>query len=259
MANIYFSSTLMWDASIEEIFALAKAHGIAGIELWAQHFESRNYDVGAYLEASAFYQMDTIVHSKSWDLNFASLNEGIRRSSLDEIKSSIELADMIGAREVTVHPPRQTLKADPDSYFKRGYAGLVELVDYAESLGIQISLEVMEKKPGEMVTTAEAVKAFSRDLYDRLHFTVDLAHCETMEVFEAQYQGLDRVSKIHISNKIGKKLHTQLDQGDYDFCEIYPQLVQKGIPLVVEGYDQGSGYRRVLDNLQLIKTIEERI
>lgn len=257
MANIYFSSTLMWDASIEEILKMAKSFDVSGIELWAQHFESREYDVDEYLEAADFYQIDTIVHSKSWDLNFASLNQGIRRSSLDEIRKSIELAERIGAEEVTVHPPRQTLNMAEPCFQQYGYLGLVELVDYAESLGIRISLEVMEEKPGEFVTSAHAVKEFSRDLYKRLSYTMDLAHCKTMEFFEEQCRSLDRISKIHISNKKGKRLHTELAEGDYDFREILPRLDKKGVPLVIEGFEQGKDFRKIIGNLELIKNIRK--
>ena len=48
MANIYLCSTLLWNASLEEIFNLACQSGLDGIELWAQHFFHREYDAGEF-------------------------------------------------------------------------------------------------------------------------------------------------------------------------------------------------------------------
>ena len=88
MANIYLCSTLLWNASLEEIFNLACQSGLDGIELWAQHFFHREYDAGEFEKLAALYPIKSCIHSQSWDLNLASMNEGIRKQSVIEVEKS---------------------------------------------------------------------------------------------------------------------------------------------------------------------------
>ena len=38
MAEIYLRSTLMWNASLEDMFSFIYRNGLDGMELWAQHW-----------------------------------------------------------------------------------------------------------------------------------------------------------------------------------------------------------------------------
>ena len=82
---------------------------MAGIEVWAQHFFYHQYDKAAYREYASKFQMETFIHSCSWDLNLVSLNEGIRQASVQEVVASMRLAKELGAAEVTVHPGHMTM------------------------------------------------------------------------------------------------------------------------------------------------------
>ena len=42
MVPILASSTLMWNASLKEMFCQIVENGLAGLEFWAQHFFIRN-------------------------------------------------------------------------------------------------------------------------------------------------------------------------------------------------------------------------
>ena len=48
MANIYLSSTLLWNGSMEEIFDMVFQSGLDGIELWSQHFFYRKFDIDEF-------------------------------------------------------------------------------------------------------------------------------------------------------------------------------------------------------------------
>ena len=92
MATIYIGSPLLWNCSLEEIFDWTYRSGLDGIELWAQQFFYHGFRRNDYLRLAALYPLKSCVHSQSWDLNLASINDGIRRQSVTEVKKSIELA-----------------------------------------------------------------------------------------------------------------------------------------------------------------------
>jgi len=245
----------MWNASIEQIVEIVNLYGIRGIELWDQQFETRNYQVIEYTKKAEYYGIETIVHSKSWDLNFASMNKSIRRASVEEIKKSIILAELIRAKEVTVHPPRETFSGNKEYYYENAYNGLKEICGFAREKGIRVSLEIMEKKPNELVSTDEELKVMVRDLYKEMTYTIDVAHCTSEEEFWKYFNRVESVSKIHISNRKGEKLHTKLSDGDFNFKDLILKLRKYNIPLVIEGYDGGNDFGVLKDNLEFIKKI----
>ncbi len=245
----------MWNASVDQIIEIVNLYGIKGIELWDQQFETRNYQVKEYTKVAEQYGIDTIVHSKSWDLNFASLNKSIRQASVEEIKKSIILAEAVRATEVTVHPPRETFSGNKEYYYDIAYTSLREIYEFARLKGVEVSLEIMEKKTNELVTTDEELKVMVRDLYKEMTYTIDVAHCSSEEEFWRYFNRVENVSKIHISNKKGKKLHTKLSEGDFNFKDLILKLRQHKIPLVIEGYDGGNDFGVLKDNLEFMKKI----
>lgn len=254
--EIYFSSTLMWDALIEEMIEQAVTGGMTGIELWAQHVEAKQINLDAYRFLSEREKIKTIIHSKSWDLNFASMNREIRKASIREIKSSIDMANMAGAVEVTVHPPKMTTGQDIQEYEELAYEGICVLDTYARKSGVRISLEVMENIPREVAVSIDGMKKITRDHFNELAYTVDLAHCDYEELFWELLYGLPNISKIHVSNRMGNKLHTCLDEGDYDIVRIVDE-VSKPLPIVMEGFDAGCSFEKIKRNINYIKKLNQ--
>lgn len=259
MNSIYFSSTLMWSASLPELFQAARTLGARGIEFWAQQFESRNYCAEECLRLIEEYQIEAFVHSKTWDLNFASMNRCIREASIREIKSSIDLAGRLHAPEITVHPPRESLCGELPLYRELAYRGLEELLSYARGKNVDVSLEVMEKIPKEMMTSRRQVQELTRDLYPEFFYTVDVAHCDDAAEVQDFLLKLPRISKLHISNRRGAKYHTPLSDGDFSFPELWPVLQGSHLPMVVEGLDRSKEYTMLYQNMNFIQTIKRRV
>ena len=257
MEHIYFSSTLMWNAALPEIFRTADALGAEGIELWAQQFESRRYSAAECLDLLGCYPLRIFVHSKTWDLNFASVNRRIREVSLREIRRSIDLAARLNAPEITVHPPRESLCGDRPYYRELAYRGLREILQYGREAGVAVSLEVMEKIPRELMTTREAARGLTRDLYREFSYTVDVAHCDGEEELEDFLLNLPGVSKLHISNRRGGNYHTMLSDGDFSFSKLWPMLESRGLPMVVEGFDHTDQYLMLQENMKYIRKLKE--
>lgn len=254
MGHTMVSSTLLWNASLEEMFDQVCRCGLDGIELWAQHFFAKGYSEKQYLRLSALYPLRTYVHSCSWDLNLCSMNEGIRKASVDQVIVSMELASRLGVFEVTVHPGHMTLGNDMGMYIRWMRESLEEIARASRRLGIDLSLEIMEKAKGEFAVNGQAMKVITGDLFDSFYYTLDVAHCDSMEEACSIMASMERVSKIHISNREGSRLHTPLAEGDFNLGAILPDLYGYGIPVVVEGYDGSRDFNILKKNAEFLKT-----
>lgn len=255
LKQIYFSSTLMWNAPVQEIFSMAKSYEVGGIELWAEQAEFFHYNTREIRTLARKYDVQVVVHSKSWDLNFASIDKSIQNASLRSIKKSIDFARLIDVSEVTIHPPRQTLPIDGSSYIKKTQAGLEKLLEYSSRQGVRLSLEIMEKLPKEIITSPETLKASLGTLYESFFYTVDTAHCTDKQEIFSILANINFVSKIHISNKKGKQLHTPLYDGDFDFRHILPRLKEYSVPLVIEGLETESSYQVLKNNIEYVQDL----
>lgn len=255
MSQIFFSSMLMWNASLDQIFSMAYKNGFDGIELWAEQFSAREYSIDEYKKLSSLYPVKTIVHSYSKDLNLASLNKGILKASIQETKKGIDLANELGAYEITVHPGQRALPVDIEGYYHRLYSSLEEIYMYAKERLIDISLEIMEKDGKNFIVNPEEMIKLTGSMFDKFYYTLDVAHCnEEKEIFYA-LDNMKRISKIHISNRIGDNLHTPLFKGDYLFDELIPRLQCYNLPLVVEGFDTDIQFSIINKNINLLKNI----
>ena len=253
MADLYFSSTLMWNSRLEEIFAMAYENGFAGVEFWAQHFACRGYSAEEYVKLGALYPLKTIVHNFSWDLNLASLNDGIREASIRETKKAVELLDSLGGYELTVHPGHKSFEMKPDIYYERIKGSLEDIYEYARERSIDVSLEIMEKNGKEFIVSGEAMETLTRDWPERFYYTLDVAHCDSEEILWDTLERLNRISKVHISNRKGTRLHTPLREGDYAFHRLLPELEKYRLPMVIEGFDGSSEFQILKDNINYLR------
>ncbi|AWW27019.1 sugar phosphate isomerase/epimerase family protein [Acetobacterium carbinolicum] len=257
MKNLYVSSNFFFNTDLETMMNKTKRYGFSGIEVWAQQFDLSRYSRKECRTLSDQYGLKNFVHAKSWDLNFASLNQNIRNTSIEEIKRSIDLADALAISEVTVHPPQMTLVGDRDRSLRLGRNSLAEIVSYGESKNIDVSIELMEKLPHELVTSYEEFTELADGFIDQLKVTIDIAHCDSLEEFEHYFDVFDNISKIHLSNRKGNVLHTPLYEGDYDFSSCFDTILKKNLPIVLEGFDARPGLMQVKKEVSYIKKIME--
>ena len=247
MTTVYIGSTLMWSGSLRDIFLMAEDSGLQGIELWAQQFIYRGFDENEFKELMESTGIEACMHSQSWDLNPASMNEGIRSQSVKEIIRSIELAKRLGINEVTVHPGHRTVSCECVPYEDHLRRSFSEILEAAENAGVRLSLEIMEKIPKEFVTDMQAMQFV---------YTLDIAHCDSgKEALRILEEDGEHISKIHISNRRGNKFHTPLSEGDHDMKDLIPKLAGYGLPMVMEGFDESKDFSTVKDNIGFIRKI----
>lgn len=204
------------------------------------------------------YGLRTLVHSCSWDLNLASINESIRQASVGQVIASLQLAKAIGAEEVTVHPGHLTLAGITDRSCQILHHSLEEISEAAASMSLAVSLEIMEKIKKEFVTTAAAMQAVTGELFPKFSYTVDIAHCDSLSEARQLLTFMPGVSKIHISNRRGAVYHTPLGEGDYDLSAFWPWLQKRNLPaVVIEGYDDSRECTIYKKNLAFLHSKED--
>lgn len=253
MKKMFFSSTLMWGASLEELFDRAAAEQM-GLELFIQQMDFFQYSPQDIRSFKIQNDVPVFVHSYSWDLNLASLNQGIRNESIRQTKKAIDFAKEIGAIEVTVHPGHQTFSGGADAYEGIMHDSLLQLSEYSQWSEMLLSIEIMEKIPKEFVTSSESLLKVMGDLAEKLKTTVDTAHCDSeFEIMNTLYS-LPNVSKIHISNRTQTTYHTALPDGYHDFERLFDFFRQFDLPFVIEGFDSSPDHELLNRNFQFLKT-----
>ncbi len=253
MSKVFVSSTLFWGTPLPETLRLVRQNGLAGLELWAQQFFLENFQEEEYVQYAKEYGLESTVHACSWDLNLASANAGIREASVQQVIRSLELASRIGAREVTVHPGHMTMVCWREESVRLLQQSLRRIAAASRSLQMPVSLEVMEKVKKEFVTDPASMEEATGPLFSSFFYTLDLAHCDSTEEMETFHRTLPRISKLHISNRVGPQYHTPLPDGDYDFRALLPWLKAWGLPMVVEGYDSTAAHEVFTKNIHFLQ------
>lgn len=251
MTRLGVASSMMWNANPEDMFQVIYDNGLTEMELWAQHLDYRRFSCREFADLAVRYPVNICLHSYSWDLNPASINEGIRKTSVEEIKKAIRKAYHLGAGEVTVHPGRMTIPMDRHIYEQNMRNSLEEIVDCSLHYGVTVSLEIMEKIPKEIYTGVEEMEELAKDL--PCSFTLDIAHCDSTEEAEHILRSTDRISKLHISNRKGGIYHTTLDDGDFDFSLLFPKLEKTELPMIIEGFDMDNSFPVLSRNLNFLR------
>ncbi|MFA9457356.1 sugar phosphate isomerase/epimerase family protein [Halalkalibacter sp. AB-rgal2] len=236
--KLYASSTLLWGKSIHDIGAAVSFYGLHGIELWAEqiwHSKMMVRDIKRMLKR---YNLEVSFHAASWDLNICSLNEGIRKQSINEVVQSFALAASIGATNVTVHPGKRTLSKDWTLWHIRK---LEESLDYLEeaaaTFGVTMSLELMEVEKKEFVTSGQQMAPFLFNRSEHVQATFDAAHISLDKNIVAEFEQMTRVSKIHLSDSTSSVYHVALGEGELELEPFLERVQGSHLPVVLEGYD----------------------
>ena len=121
------------------------------------------------------------LHGASYDINWGSINPGIRRESLYQVEESITAAARIGAEVVVLHPGRLSAsKANLEEYWQVMEENFVLINEPARGEGIKAGIETMEKRAKEMYILPRDVRRMLDKGWSNLGLTLDLAHANTV-------------------------------------------------------------------------------
>ncbi|WHH58756.1 sugar phosphate isomerase/epimerase family protein [Petroclostridium sp. X23] len=239
---------------MEQVLGIVNEHGIKGVEVWAEQVWYYNSTVRDIVHAKEKHGMSLTCHAASWDLNIAALNKGIRVQSVEEIKKSILLAEQMHAGNITIHPGRRTMSKEwTNWHVKVLIESLNEIAVFAQQHHVVVSIEVMEHVKKELITDYAAINSLLDYLPDSVMTTLDIAHIPSEEDFAIYYSQIKRINKIHISDRIKKKYHVPLGQGELDCVNMLKVLYHSELPLVIEGFDDSKKQKVLQENLNFLR------
>ncbi|MBQ2636550.1 MAG: sugar phosphate isomerase/epimerase [Methanobrevibacter sp.] len=222
---------------LEDTLEFIENLGLEYAELVNQYpFEQIDPDI---LES---YNLKYSMHAPFMDINIASLQEKSRLSSIEQIKSSIDLANKIDAEAVVVHPgliPFLANKYFKDRVYETTNNSIKQLGDYGKDLGVLTTIENMPTFEGMIYQNL-------KDL-DEILTTYDMAM--TLDIGHANHVGyapdemiFDSIKHIHAHDNFGDDdAHLALGEGSIDLKYIIDSLEKKnydGIYIIeVNDYD----------------------
>ncbi|MCM3714022.1 sugar phosphate isomerase/epimerase family protein [Halalkalibacter oceani] len=235
------SSTLLWGKDIEEIGAVVYNHNLRGLELWAEQVWFSQMRVRDIRRVARRFDLEITFHAASWDLNICSLNEGIRRQSVEEIVRSFALAASIEATNVTVHPGRRTLTEEWTAWHEEALQKSLDyLEEAAKTYGVTLSLELMEEIKKEFVTSPLQINRLVDGRSSAVQTTFDAAHIAPGKDILATFAEMSRINKIHLSDSTKANYHVALGEGELLLERFIGHLQSGTYPVVLEGYDTST-------------------
>ena len=153
------------------------------------------------------YSLKYTIHSPFIDLNIASLNSALARLSVEEIKRSIDLANMIDSNIVVVHPGTVSFsgRGKEDIIYKIGRDSLIDIGDYAKDNDVNACIE---------------------NLPLDLPMTLDIGHAHTAG-FTPDEIYFDSIKHIHVHDNPGDDdTHLTLGEGSFAVNEFFDIFIQ---------------------------------
>jgi len=219
MTTYGVSSMFFHEYTSEEIFSFAVKSGLDGIEYWLEtpHFWLRDLPADEVIECRrAHPKIATLtVHTPVLDLNPCSINPEVAEISVAYAVRSLEMAQILGAGVLTVHPGRRTAKRPPGEADRARFDYYISaLREAAFKDSITVAIENMEPAINSLICTPERMREVL-DAEPWLKFTFDISHAlATSEETAMQYINLcgDRLANVHISRPGNGRLHLPLDR-----------------------------------------------
>lgn len=271
--DFLFSSNILIDYPLKKALSIFSAENVAGVEIWLEHLWKENTpsrELGRLMDS---LNLKRTLHAPTRDVNLTSSNPGIAKESMRQTLEALEIASKLGAKVVTVHPGRMSSSKDrPEEFFSDQVSKFLKIGETAKQLGLKVGIEVMEKKPAELITTPEELNALLEAVkVDCLGATFDVAHAASCfkntvtsdllnEKIIDYMKKLNKIFNVHISNASRVKVHLPLYRGEYDFLPVLRELSKFYAGSVsIEGFVPGEGLKVLRENKIVTQSWKEAL
>lgn len=183
------------------------------------------------------FNIKTTIHAPLSDINLASHNQAIRKASIQQMKHSMDLARILDAEVVVVHPGQMPILGRDLEKAVLGYnlESLAECALYATDCGVAMCVENMPCIDGLLFQDLDELDRLVRDI--DAHITLDVGHAHNNSIPTTEMLKSSRVKHVHLSDNDGSfDQHHALGSAEIDFKSIIGDLQKlkyRGI-LVVE-------------------------
>ena len=188
------------------------------------------------MELKESYEVDIVVHAPFSDLNPASMNERVRKLTVECIRDAIEGAFELDSEVVVVHPGYipPLWSNYVNEILDNNFSTLSEIVEMAEDYGIKIGLENMPNFKGVLGITPESLLDIIKDIDSKnLGITFDIGHANTAgnpAEFVEKLQNIG-IGIIHVhahDNNGYDDEHLKIGEGNINFIEVLEKLKEIG-------------------------------
>lgn len=192
------------------------------------------------------------IHSPLSDVNIASYNDTMRRSSVSQIKKSIDVASTMKTSIVVVHPGQIPIlgKKFVDKIKDYSIESLKECSIYADDNDVMLCVENMPDIEGLLLKDLNELHSVAEEIDS--HITLDVGHAHNMNFSVLEMLNSSRIKHIHLSDNDGSfDTHNAIGSADIDFKSLFNQLKTNNYDgiLVVEVKDPQA----VIESLDYIK------
>ncbi len=217
--------------SVEESVRFALDCGFDGIEIQTDYLPDTKEEQKKIIEMAMREGLDVSLHAPCADINIASLNKGIRKESIAQVKNAIDIAEKFNLRVVTFHPGRlSSARENEADKWNVLMDSVSEIAQYSKTKKVYSAIENMELRKKELVLTAEHLNRFCSVSENNEFFgvTLDFCHFATNGIFSGEIGDIRiPVYNVHLSQSVNSKPHyPAYEEGDIDFREV-PKALQR--------------------------------
>lgn len=233
-----FTTLAMFTQPNSDIIETAKKYEFEMIEILGEDpfFKNDNLEF-------ANTNLEICIHAPTVDLNIASLNTGIRKESIKQMKDALNYGSKINATALTLHPGQIGRNEERIRKYALELAieSIGELVDYSD---IIVSVENMPERFSFLGNKVEELERIQNETGCGL--TVDVGHGNTCGNCE-DFLDLKNISYCHLNDNNGiKDQHITLGEGTLDLNLL--KKVDKGI-IELNNFDNVLKSKEVIKNL----------
>ncbi len=174
------------------------------------------------------YSLKYTIHAPFMDVNIASPQDQSRLNSIEQVKSSIDLANKIDAEAVVIHPGLISFLAN--KYFRKevfeiANASMIELGDYGDDLGVLTTFENMPSFESMIYENMNELNEFLTA--NNLYMTLDVGHANHVG-YSADDMIFDCIKHVHMHDNFGDDdAHLPLGEGSIDLKRVVNNLESK--------------------------------
>lgn len=175
------SSLFLWEYTIDDIMDILGKAGIKSVEFWAETpffwmYRDNESTVIELIKAISKMPEGCTLHAPIMDLNPSSYNDLVHDATVRETLWAIELAGLLKARVVTIHPGKRTAHRKPVAEdWKKLFRYLEISIEKAQSTGMVLSLENSMPGVQSMCSDPHEMKEVI-EKFPELFFTFDVVH-----------------------------------------------------------------------------------
>lgn len=171
------------------------------------------------------YNVKITIHSPLSDVNIASYNDKMRRSSVSQIKNSIDTAASLDSDVVVVHPGQVPIlgKKFVERIREHSLESLRECSNYADENDVMLCIENMPNFEELLLKDLNEVHTVAEELDS--HITLDVGHAHNMNIPINEMLNSPRIKHIHLSDNDGNyDSHCAIGSADIDFKLLFEEL-----------------------------------